>query len=87
MASTYTPAEVFSPSDYLRDELTERGLRGTKWTPFCRIARQKGSAMRLGQRRLQRRYVVDDGVPEQVVVDSPVLVYQLVSKCLRVADW
>jgi len=40
MTTTYTPAEVFPPGEYLRDELEERGWTVTE---FARDHRTAGS--------------------------------------------
>ena len=52
MASTYTPAEVFPPGEYLRDELAERGWTDAHFAEIAGLSPQAVSEILSGDREI-----------------------------------
>lgn len=52
MASTYTPAEVFSPGEYLRDELAERSWTEAEFAEVAGLPLQAVSEIRKEDREI-----------------------------------
>ena len=52
MANTYTPAEVFPPGEYLRDELAERGWTDAHFAEIAGLSPQAVSEILSGDREI-----------------------------------
>ncbi len=52
MTNTYTPAEVFPPGDYLRDELNERGWTDAEFSEFTGLPLEAVSEILIGKREI-----------------------------------
>ena len=52
MTNTYTPAEVFPPGDYLRDELVERGWTDAEFSEITGLPLEAVSKMLDGKQEI-----------------------------------
>lgn len=52
MTNTHTPAEVFSPGDYLRDELVERGWTEAEFAEITELPLEAVSEVLIGKREI-----------------------------------